>query len=149
MSEYNKFLLEGEEVLFETQYGFIPQLFGEERLIITNFRTIKEVTPNMFSRKTIMFLSHAIAKGQGLVPTWNKTLLVIGVSLLIIGIPMLTIIVGIIPLLAGLFLLYIGRDSAFVVFGQPDISMQIKESSEVEKALQLVTKLQSEARRKS
>ena len=149
MPEYNKFLLEGEEVLFETQYGFLPQLFGEERLIITNFRTIKEVTPNMFSRKTIMFLSHTIAKGQGLVPTWNKTLLVIGLSLLIIGIPMLAIIIGIIPILAGLFLIYIGRNSAFIVYGPPDISMEIKESSEVEKALQLVTKLQNEAQKKS
>lgn len=148
MSEYKKFLLEGEEVLFEAQYGFLPQLFGDERLIITNFRTIKEVSPNMLSRKTIIFLSHSIAKGQGLVPTWNKTLLVVGVSLLMIGLPLLTIIIGIIPLLAGLFVLYKGRDSAFVVFGQPDISIQIKESSDVEEALQLVTKLQNESRKK-
>lgn len=147
MSEFEKYSLDGEEVLFETKYGFIPQLFGEETMYITNLRTIKEVSPNLLSRNTLMFLPHVIAKGQGLVPIWNKTLLYIGLILVMIGLPMVPIFIGMIPLLAGLFLLYKGRDSAFVVFGQPDISMSIKESSETEKALQLVTKLQNESRK--
>lgn len=147
MSEFNKYMLDGEEILFETKYGFIPKLFGEEKMYITNLRTIKEVSPNLLSRNTLMFLPHVIAKGQGLVPIWNKTLLSIGLLLVMIGLPMLTIIIGIVPLLAGLFLLHKGRDSAFVVFGQPDISMSIKNPAEIEKALQLVTKLQNESRK--
>ena len=149
MSEFEKYKLEGEEVLFKAKYGFLGQLFGEETLLITNIRTVKEVSPNFFSRKTLIFLPHSVAKGEGLLPIWNKTLLAIGILLILIGFPLLTIIIGIIPLLGGLFILYIARHSAFVVFGQPDISMGLKENSDVEKALQLVTKLQDEYRRKS
>ena len=156
MSEVDEYLLENEKILLESRHGFLPSLFDEEILFLTNLRSIKILSPGFFGRKTFLFLPHAVSRGHGLAPVWNLTnallygigsFIIFSILLAIIGAPEEVVFTfGFI--LAAIIAYMKARVQAFVVFGEPAISMVINDNLKSENALKIVTKLQDEIRNK-
>lgn len=151
MSEVEGFLLENEKIVFESKYGFIPALFGEETFYITSIRSIKCVSPGLFSRKTFMFLPHIVARGQALAPIMDWVAAIFWGLLSFLALFLIFTVLGAAELggfiafiLSVVIALLMGRKQVFAVFGEPTINIVISDETIAESGLKIVTKLQDE-----
>lgn len=154
MSEVDRFLFENEKILFEEHHGFLPSLFGEETLYLTNLRSIKVVSPGFFSRKTFMFLPHAVARGQAVAPTWYWTAMIVyGLITFVLMMIVTNFVLSYRDRDSGMFLtillviivaLVTGKRQVFAIFGEPVVNIVIKDEQKSEEALKIITKLQDD-----
>lgn len=158
MSEVDRFLLENEKILYQVQRGFLPWLFGEEKVFITNLRSIKVVWFGLSTRKTFKFLPHPLSQGQGIFPAWNwKAMLYVGFFCFIILLitfsfifnmllhlnnskPQVELVAVILALIFSVFFaLLTGKMQMFAVYGKPEIRIFIKNNNDIEKSSKIVT----------